>query len=437
MNWVLYIICVLKWIVMILFRYLYTLFYILMMPFVLLRLWWKGRSMPAYRARILERLSLDRMAPCPVDIWVHAVSLGEVIAITPLIEQYLSKNKRILVTTMTPTGSNRVREQFGERVIHRYVPYELPFALRRFFKTFKPTVGVIVETELWPNLIHFAHKSNVCLLLFNARLSEKSCRGYFKLIWFFKPLLNQFYGIHVQTEADAARFKTLGADPRRVHVTGNIKFDLTIKQINFEPFVAIKSFWGAKRVIVIAASTHENEEQQLLNCLRRLQEKIPQVLFLIAPRHPERFEKVHQLACAMGFNTGLRSDTSTLNEHNDVVILDCLGELLGFFHISDYAFIGGSLVPVGGHNMLEPIAMGVPVLTGPFVYNFLAICQSLLAVEGIIQISTATEFVDNLSLLHDNEAAKAKLCTAASQVLHANQGALQRYLIVTEEVLAQ
>ena len=414
-------------------RCLYTLLYTLLIPYLLLRLWWKGRFLCAYRSRIPERLSLDRMKHSPVDIWVHAVSLGEVIAITPLIEQYLAKNKQVLVTTMTPTGLERLMQQFGNRVISRYVPYDFPFALRRFFKTFKPKVGVIVETELWPNLIHFARKAGVCLLLFNARLSEQSCRGYFKFIWFFKPLLNQFNGIYVQTEADAARFITLGAEPKRVQVTGNIKFDLEIKQMDFEPFFAIKSSWGINRVIVIAASTHDDEEQQLVNGFRRLQEKIPKLLLLIAPRHPERFDTIHQLVRGSGFNTGLRSDSSSLNEDNEVVVLDCLGELLGFYYMSDYAFVGGSLVPCGGHNVLEPIALGVPVFIGPYVDNFRAICNSLLAVNGIIQISTVDEFVDHLFSLHYNEESKNKLRQMASQVFHANQGALERYLVITDE----
>ncbi len=418
-------------------RYVYTLVYTLIIPYVLLRLWWKGRLLPSYRARILERFSFDNTMVCPVDIWVHAVSLGEVIAATPLIEHYISNNKKVLVTTMTPTGSGRVTQQFGDRVIHRYVPYEVPFALRRFFKRFKPRVGVIIETELWPNLICYARKNGVSLLLVNARLSQQSCHRYFKLSWFFKPLLNQFHGIYTQTEEDAVRFRTLGAEPARVRMIGNIKFDLEIKQINFEPFFAIKSCWGPKRVIVIAASTHDNEEQQLLNCLRSLQEKIPQLLLLIAPRHPERFETIHQLARDRGFNTGLRSEASSLTEHNEVVILDSLGELLGFFKISDYAFMGGSLVPVGGHNMLEPIAMGIPVLTGPSVYNFKVICQSLLAVDGIVQIHSTDDLVNSLSLLHDNEALKITLCEAASQVLRENQGALQRYLSLTEDALNQ
>ena len=340
------------------------------------------------------------------------------------------------MTTMTPTGSDRVIKQFGQRVMHRYVPYELPFALRRFFKTFKPRVGVIVETELWPNLIYFAQHAKVPLVLFNARLSQKSFGGYVKFRWFFKPFLNQFHGIYAQTEADADRFKILGAADGLVHVTGNLKFDLEIKQINFDVFLAIKSCWGRDRVIVIAASTHEDEEQQLLTCLRSLQEKIPKLLFLIAPRHPERFNKIYQLAQTMGFNTGLRSDVSRLHEHNEVVILDCLGELLGFFSISDYAFVGGSLVSTGGHNMLEPIAMGVPVFTGPFVYNFLAICNSLLAVGGIIQIKSAEDFVCSLSKLHYSESDKRQLRHAASEVLQINQGALQRYWMITEEVLA-
>ena len=416
-------------------HYCYTVLFYLLTPYLLIRLWWKGRSLPAYRLRLAERFCWGKIESCPVDIWVHAVSLGEVIAITPLIEQLLKQNKKILVTTMTPTGSQRVIEQFGARVVHRYLPYDYPHALRRFFAAFTPKLGIMVETELWPNLIHYACAAGVPLVLFNARLSAKSCKGYAKLLWLIRPLLNQFQGIYTQTETDAARFKSLGAEDEKVHVAGNIKFDLQIKQINLEPFLALKSNWGEERVIVIAASTHDDEEQQILTILPCLQEKISKLLLLIAPRHPERFATVHQLVMQRGFNTGLRSEPTTLNSQNEVVVLDSLGELLGFYHISDYAFVGGSLVPTGGHNILEPIAMKVPVFVGPYVHNFQTICQGLLEAEGMIQVHSAQELVDQLISLHHDEVRREKLSASATQVLHANEGALLRYLAITEEIL--
>ena len=416
-------------------RYLYTLIYCLLAPYLLFRLWWKGRSLPAYRSGIGQRFSLDTKGAHPVDIWVHAVSLGEVIAITPLIEALLKKKQKVLVTTMTPTGAQRLAQQFGDRLIHRYVPYEIPFVLRRFFTIYTPKVGIIVETELWPNLIHYARRAGVSLVLFNARLSEQSCRGYSKVRWVFRPLLNQFHGIYTQSQEDAARFRLIGAEEDRVHVIGNIKFDLAMKQIDYEPFLAMKSLWGEARVVLILASTHEDEEQQVLSRLRLLQDKIPSLLLLVAPRHPERFNKIVQLALSMGFNVGRRSDLSSLNAHNEVVVLDSLGELLGFYHISDYSFVGGSLAPIGGHNVLEPIAMKIPVFTGRYVSNFKSICQALLAAKAIIQVGSADELVDQLVTLHHDKERKQKLQQSATAVLYENQGALQRYLAITENLL--
>lgn len=411
-----------------LIRYLYSLFFYLLTPYLLLRLWWKGRTLAVYRQGIAQRFGVDAMQPVAVDSWVHAVSLGEVIAISPLIEQLLQNNQRVLITTMTPTGALQVKKQFGSTVLHRYIPYEYPFALRRFFNTFKPKTGIIVETELWPNLIHYAHQFGVRLLLVNARLSQRSFRGYAKLAWFFKAVLRDFNGIYTQDAASAERFRALGAEADRVQVIGNIKFDLQIKTVNLEPFLSMKTAWGDERVIVIAASTHENEEAQLLSILRLLQQKIPQVLLLIAPRHPERFTKIYDLAVALGFNTGLRSHPSSLQPANEVVVLDSLGELLGFYAISDYAFVGGSLVPVGGHNVLEPIAMQVPVFTGPYLQNFLAISNVLFAEKALIKVQTIDDFLQLLVALHQNPLEKHRLKQAASRVFQDNQGALLRYL---------
>ena len=416
-------------------RFVYSFLMYLLTPYLLFRLWWKGRSLPAYRKRILERFCFDKEENRSFDIWVHAVSLGEVIAATPLIDAMLDKQWSVLVTTMTPTGSERVQLRFGNKVSHRYVPYDLPGVLKRFFKRNQPKVGVIMETELWPNLIYQAHNAQVPLLLANARLSERSLNGYLRLKFLFKPVLNQFFAILAQSADDAARFIALGARNNIVHVLGNIKFDLQTHTVDSAKFKELKSHWGADRIAVIAASTHEDEEAQILSQLKRLQKAIPEVVLLIAPRHPERFQTVYQLCQQAGFNTGLRSAVDTLSSQNEVVVLDSLGELLGLFEISDFAFVGGSLVPVGGHNVLEPIAMNVPVLSGNQVHNFKTICRDLDEAQAIQMVSQADELIDAIITLHTDKSLQERMVKNATAVLENNKGALDKHLDKIEGVL--
>ncbi|MFI4919291.1 MAG: lipid IV(A) 3-deoxy-D-manno-octulosonic acid transferase [Legionellales bacterium] len=409
-------------------RFMYSCLMYLLTPYLLIRLWWKGKYLPAYRQRVLERFCIGIKQNKTVDVWVHAVSLGEVIAASPLIEALLDNKWSVLVTTMTPTGSERVLARFGDAVAHQYIPYDLPVVLRRFFRQVKPRIGVIMETELWPNLIYQARAATVPLILANARLSDNSLTGYMKLQFFFKPLLNQFAAVFPQSQDDAKRFIALGAKEDLVHVLGNMKFDLQTNTVNSEKFQDLKERWGSERVVVIAASTHEDEESQILACLRRLQQAIPQVLLLIAPRHPERFQKVYQLALDAGFNTGLRSNLATLAVDNEVVVLDCLGELLGWFQLSDCAFIGGSLVAVGGHNVLEPIAVGVPVISGNQVHNFKAICRDLEEAEAILLVEHADGLIDAIIKLHEDKAFRQQLTKNATAVLENNKGSLAKYL---------
>lgn len=409
-------------------RFAYSFLMYLLTPYLLVRLWWKGRLLPAYRKRILERFCIGNPAHKSVDVWVHAVSLGEVIAAIPFIDAMLEKHWSILITTMTPTGSDRVTARFGHQVAHQYVPYDLPDVLKRFFRQVQPRVGVIMETELWPNLIHQAQLAQVPLLLANARLSERSFNGYRKLKCLFKPILNQLTAILAQSEDDAKRFVALGAKKELVHVLGNMKFDLQTHLIDSKPFYELKCHWGRDRTVVIAASTHDDEESQILAQLIRLQKAIPDVILLLAPRHPERFQKVFQECIQSGFNTGLRSALDTVTLENEVVVLDSLGELLGWYQISDYAFVGGSLVPVGGHNVLEPIAMNVPVLSGNQVQNFKAICSDLEEAQAIQLVAQADELIDAIIHLHQDKAWKNQMVKNATAVLESNKGAVAKHL---------
>lgn len=409
-------------------RWVYSFVLALLSPYLLFRLWWKGRRLPAYRERIAERFCWDGLETEHYDVWMHAVSLGEVIAAAPLVDAMLKKHRSVLITTMTPTGAAQVKIRFGDKVTHRYVPYDIYGAVKRFFQKIKPKVGIIMETELWPNLIGEASSAGIPLFLANARLSESSFRGYLHFKWFFKPMLSQLTAVFAQSTDDAERFIALGAPSEKVSSLGNIKFDLHTQSVELGIFVDLKSRWGSDRVAIILASTHDDEERRILEQLKRLQQAIPRMVLLIAPRHPERFQIVYQLSLQLGFNTGLRSQLDTLNEQNEVVVLDSLGELLGLYQISDYAFVGGSLVPVGGHNVLEPIAMQVPVLSGNQVHNFKAICRDLQDAQAILIVDEVDKLIDAIIELHHNSEAKQAMVARASQVLEQNKGALLKHL---------
>lgn len=409
-------------------RHGYTLILTALSPLILFRLYWKSRRLPAYRQRMLERFCLNKRASTPIDIWVHAVSLGEVVAATPLIEALLKKKHRIIVTTMTPTGSQQVIKHFGHAVQHQYVPYDLPWALRRFFKTYNPRLIIIMETELWPNLIHQAYLRQIPLLLANARLSDHAFKQYEKVRFLFAPVLRQFTAIFAQSEEDAKRFIALGASSKHVFMLGNLKFDIQMQANTHEAILSLKEKWGADRTVVIAASTHDDEEKQWLSHLNQLKQAIPDVILLLVPRHPERFQQVFQLSMAHGFNVALRSARDTLNTTVDVLVVDSLGELVHFYAISDYAFVGGSMVPKGGHNVLEPIAMRVPVFCGPHMNNSKAVCQVLQDAKAIVMLSTVAELIQALVTLHKDKPQKQLQVNQASAVLSANQGTIARYL---------
>ncbi|WP_133126744.1 lipid IV(A) 3-deoxy-D-manno-octulosonic acid transferase [Legionella nagasakiensis] len=417
-------------------RRFYTFFLYLLIPFLIIRLYWKGRRLPQYRRRISERFQLGAIEPSEVDVWIHAVSLGEVVAVTPVIDAFLEKKYRVMVTTMTPTGSEQVSKRFGQRVAHQYLPYDLPWALRRFFKKINARIGIIMETELWPNVIFEANRRNLPLLLANARLSDDAFKSYQKVRFFFKPILQQFTEIMAQSEEDARRYVALGAPSQHMSVLGNLKFDLQITISKDKNFPQFKEKWGKERVVFIAASTHDNEEEQLLIRLTELKQAIPSLLLLIAPRHPERFQTVYKLSKKLGFNTALRSQFSTIDTHSDVIILDSLGELLGFYQLSDYAFVGGSLVPIGGHNLLEPIAMQVPVFSGPYVSNAKAISRDLCVAEAIQLVKDADELMQSICNMHAHQAIKERQVSNANAVLRANRGSVARLMKKIEAILS-
>jgi 3-deoxy-D-manno-octulosonic-acid transferase len=362
-----------------------------------------------------------------VDIWLHAVSLGEVVAATPLIERFLEKQLRVLVTTMTPTGSEQVARCFGTRVFHQYIPYDFPFALRRFFRAIQARAGIIMETELWPNLIMEATKAKVPLFLANARISNRAFKQYERIRFILRPLFNQFTYIMAQSPLDKARYIALGASDDKVIMLGNMKFDLYLSTPHAALAQSFKQSWGASRPVVILASTHEGEESQLLSVLKLLQQSVPQVILLIAPRHPERFQVVYQLCEQRGVKVGLRSQPQSIDMQSEVVVLDSLGELLSFYSVSDYAFVGGSMVAVGGHNVLEPIALKVPVLCGPHMQNSQSIVDELLNARALVRVKDAAAWVEAVAALHNDNARCLNQINQATAILVTNQGAVTRH----------
>ncbi len=416
-------------------RAIYSFLMLLATPWLYARLYWKGRKNPLYRARIAERFARAPLPVKEVDVWVHAVSLGEVIAAIPLLDALLAEGRTLFVTTMTPTGAERLKGRFGERIPHAFIPYDLQHPMRRFVRALNPRLVLVMETELWPNLLMEVKRAGIPMVLANARLSERSFANYRKLRFFFKPLVGVFSSILAQSPADARRFEALGASADAVEASGNIKFDLQTPKALDPEFSAIKARLGGARLTLMAASTHAPEEAMLLDAFKTLRAELPEAMLWIAPRHPERFDSVATLCREAGFQTGRRSQPESLNASCEVVVLDSLGELPGWYGLSDYAFVGGSFARTGGHNVLEPIALKVPVFSGPHVHNFMAICETLLREEALEIVADAVSLMQAVLRLHNNPGTRNARVQNASRVLEANRGAVAKHLAVVNGLL--
>ncbi len=421
-------------------RTLYTLLFHLGLPLVALRLYWRSRKAPAYARRIGERFAASLPHVAPGGIWVHAVSVGESIAAAPMIRALQARYPQlpITVTCMTPTGSERIRALFGYSVGHCYLPYDLPWAAARFLDQVQPKLAVVMETELWPNHIHQCARRGIPVALVNARLSERSARGYARFGGLTAPMLRELSLIAAQTETEAARFRSLGAQPAAVQVTGSIKFDLQIDPAVPARALALREHWGATgRPVWIAASTHTGEDEILLTAHRQLLAERPDALLILVPRHPERFASVLELCRRLGFATVQRSRDEPPQPGTQVVLGDTMGELLLLFALADVAFVGGSLVPTGGHNLLEPAALGKPVLTGPHLFNFLDIAAQLRDAGALVEVDSAPELATQVALFWDDAQSAERARTAGYEVLANNQGALARLLAALARLLPQ
>jgi len=420
-------------------RTLYTLLFHLGLPLVALRLYLRARKAPAYGQRIAERFACKLAPMRQGGIWVHAVSVGESIAAAPMIRALLKTypDLHVTLTCMTPTGSERIRAMFADepRIQHCYLPYDLPWAAGRFLDHVRPRLGIIMETELWPNHIHQCAKRGIPVALANARLSERSARGYARFSGLTRPMLAEMSLIAVQTETEAERFRRLGARPECVQVTGSIKFDLKIDEHLQPRAAALREQWRAgQRPVWIAASTHDGEDTLILEAHRQLLQVHGDALLILVPRHPERFEAVHAL-CRDQFITVRRSSGAPVDDRTGVLLGDTMGELLFLYALADIAFVGGSLVATGGHNPLEPAALALPVIMGPHVFNFLEISAMLREAGALQQVDDAEGLAGAVRRLIELPQDARRMGQAAKAVMQANQGALERLLAALGQLM--
>lgn len=425
-------------------RFLYTTVLYLSLPLIMGKLLWRSLRAPAYRKRWQERLGFFTLVPRSASavagpvIWVHAVSVGETLAAVPLIKsiQQQYPNARLVVTTTTPTGSDRVKAAFGDSVFHVYAPYDLPDAIARFLNRVRPELLIIMETELWPNILAACETRKIPVVLANARLSERSARGYEKAASLTHDMLQRLTAVASQTAADAERFRRLGLPAECSQVTGSIKFDLTLDDTLRSQASDLRQQWHAgERLVWLVASTHEGEDEIILEAFHQLLSSLPTLLLILVPRHPERFASVEKLCRSQEYQVQTRSSGAEVTRQTQILVGDTMGELLLFMGASDIAFIGGSLIPTGGHNLIEPAAWGIPIVSGPHLFNF-AMVADLLQQAGALRITeNAAQLEATVRQFADSAELRQKAGLAGKAVADANRGALARLLAIIDQQL--
>ena len=415
-----------------LIRFFYTLLLTLASPFLLFGLYKSKPNKPKFGERWKEHFGrTPKLETTERPIWIHAVSVGESIAAIPLIKELKKQNptQPILVTTTTSTGAEQIAK-LGDLVEHRYMPIDFGFAVKGFLKATRPKQMLIIETELWPNTLRTVHDSEIPITVVNARLSEKSCKNYAKVQPLFNLLVPCLDKVLCQTESDAERFERLGVDRHRLFVTGSIKFDIQISEEVKEKGKALRAELGLERPVWIASSTHKGEDEQVLEAHREVLESHPDALLVLVPRHPERFDNVFELCQKLGFDAARRTSRTEVPESTQVYLGDTMGEMLTLIGSADICFMGGSLIgdKVGGHNVLEPAALGVPVITGPSYFNFQEIVDKMVSFSAIAITSNANTLAVEIKDLIQNESAYHQVKVSLLSVVNSNQGSLQKTL---------
>lgn len=382
---------------------------------------------PKFRAGFIEKIGFYKFNKnTKKTVIFHAVSVGEVNAISALIKKYREKNPdiNIVLTTTTKTGQEVAKKSLKDTVDKiTYFPYDFFFSVSLFFNTFKPEQVIIAETEIWPGFVSIAKNRGIKVYIVNGRISPNSYKGYKRFSCFFKPILAKYEEIFMQSEADAERIRDIGAKPEKLKVMGNLKFDI---QPNLEPQAVtelINQVQITNNKLFIAASTHSGEDEIVLSVFKQAKEKHPELKLLIAPRHPQRYEQVENLIRSSGYSYGKRSSSdSFLNK--DIIMLDTMGELSKFFSLAYVAFIGGSFVPTGGHNPLEANIWGKPVISGPHTFNFKDVYKLLTEKQSAIIVNNESEFLSQLLTYIEDENVYINACSAAKEIFTTNKGAI-------------
>jgi len=416
-------------------RYLYSFLLYLAMPFMFLRLLWRSRKVPEYRTRFAERLGFFPET-LSKSIWLHAVSVGESLAAIPLIKS-LKKTYPdipIVVTNMTPTGRARIQAALGDSVLQSFVPYDFPDAVSRFLKKTNPIVCIVMETELWPNLFSACKKNKIPMVVTNARLSEKSAKGYQAIAPLTREMLSAVNILASQGIADAERFIALGMKKENVHVTGNLKFDLELPADLAQKSENLKNQLGKNKLIWVAASTHPTEEEIVLAAHRKILKKNPDALLILVPRHPDRFNSVAELIKQQGFSLTRRSDAEF--KPAEVYLADTMGELLLMYSVCDVAFVAGSFANIGGHNMLEAAALAKPIIVGPQLFNFAEISEKLFAANAMIKVLNDEELAIAVTKFFNDEHFRKQVGDNALRVVDENRGALKKQMNLISSLIA-
>lgn len=412
-------------------RWVYTAILALAAPFLLISLYKKKPGKPPFEKRWKEHWGITPKVDTTNPLWIHAVSVGESIAVTPIIRELKSRYPElpIIVTTTTSTGAEQIAK-LGDLVAHRFMPLDFSWCVRGFLKAVKPSQMLIVETELWPNTLHTVAKAGIPITVINARLSERSCQRYQKFQSVFNLLVQNLTQVLCQYQSDADRFIRLGIDPSKVHVTGSVKFDIQVTEEQIKASQALREQLGLNRPVWIAASTHRGEDQIVLQAHQQLLGTLPNALLLLVPRHPERFDEVAHLCVKQGFHLARRTQTSTTFAQAQVYLGDTMGEMMTLLGAADVCFMGGSLLgdKVGGHNFIEPAALKKPCLTGPSYFNFADIAQQLIHVDALRVAMTASDISHHLASWLNTPTERLRLGHEAANVVKKNQGALKRTL---------
>lgn len=411
----------------------------LLLPVYALYWFFRGFTNRAYWDRFGQRFGFGFPEIEGGSFWIHAVSVGEVQAAVPLVRTLAKRfpERPLLITTVTPTGAARVQSVFGDTVHHCYIPFETPNAVQSFFDSTRPVLAMVMETEIWPNLYHECGARRIPLVLVSARISPKSVNSYRKLLPLFRETLSHGIIIAAQGEADAERFRSLGARPERTRVTGNIKFDIEVPDDLGGRGREFRARHFGQRPVWVAASTHHREEEQVLAAHRRVRAEVPDAVLVLVPRHPERFDSVRQLLERQGVPFVARTADAAAGANTSVFLGDTMGEVPLFYAASDVAFVGGTLVPVGGHNLLEPAALGLPVITGTHLFNTQDIADMFLQIGALTHVADADQLALAVTRLLGDPELAGRLGRLGQEVVTRNRGALARLLGLLEPLIPE